>query len=169
MSKLLSLVTCCVVLFALGCSQDSNPPAVNVDGAKYLLNAEPEGAKQVIQARQDAQEGQEVVVVGRIGGSKNPWIEDRAAFTIVDNSLQACSDKPGDMCKEPWDYCCETEKLPTSTALIKIVDENGKLVEADARKLLNVDELATVVVRGKAQRDDDGNLTVLANGVHVKK
>jgi hypothetical protein len=32
-----------------------------------------------------------------------------------------------------------------------------------------VKELSTVVIKGKAQRDDAGNLTVLANGVFVKK
>ena len=99
----------------------------------------------------------------------NPWVEGRAAFSIVDNSLKACSDIPGDMCKKPWDYCCETPKLPSSTALIKVVGEDGNLVKADARKLLGVKELSTVVVRGKAQRDDTGNLTVLATGIYVAK
>ena len=42
-------------------------------------------------------------------------------------------------------------------------------MKADARELLNVKELATVVVLGKAQRDDDGNLTILATGVHVRQ
>ncbi len=42
-------------------------------------------------------------------------------------------------------------------------------MKADARELLKVTELATVVVKGKAQRDDAGNLTILASGVYVKK
>lgn len=53
--------------------------------------------------------------------------------------------------------------------LIKVVDENGKLVKADARELLKVKELSTVVIKGKARRDDKGNLTILASGVFVKK
>ena len=61
------------------------------------------------------------------------------------------------------------DKLPTSTALIKFVDEDGMLVHADAREFLNVKELQTVVVRGKAQRDDAGNLTVFANGLYVRE
>jgi hypothetical protein len=109
-----------------------------------------------------------VLVVGRIGGSKNPWIEGRAAFSIVDRSLRACSDIEGDNCPFPWDYCCETSKLPTSTALVKIVDDGGQVVAADARELLKVKELQTVVVRGKAQRDEAGNLTVLASGLYIK-
>jgi hypothetical protein len=107
--------------------------------------------------------------VGRIGGSENPWIEGRAAFSIVDNSLKACSDIPGDNCPRPWDYCCQTDQLPTATALVKLVDESGELVKTDARKLLQLKELATVVVQGKAQRDEAGNLTVLADGIYVRK
>ena len=68
----------------------------------------------------------------------------------------------------PWDYCCETPKLKTSTALVKVVDDGGDVVKADAKQLLGVRELSTVVVKGKAQRDDAGNLTVLATTIFVK-
>ncbi|MAT72516.1 MAG: hypothetical protein CMJ58_23690 [Planctomycetaceae bacterium] len=160
----------------VGCQQSSTPAAGNasserpaVDGSAYLLPSEPEGAKDVIAVREAAADGEEVLVVGRIGGSENPWIDGRAAFSIVDNSLKACSDIPGDTCAKPWDYCCETPALPSSTALIKVVDQSGELVGADARELLNVQELSTVVVRGKAERDESGNLTVLATGVYVAK
>jgi hypothetical protein len=33
---------------------------------------------------------------------------------------------------------------------------------------LGAKELSTVVVKGKAKRDDAGNLTVLASGVYVR-
>ncbi|MBM82617.1 MAG: hypothetical protein CMJ78_18800 [Planctomycetaceae bacterium] len=134
-----------------------------------MLNEEPDGAADVIKAREQSKDGEEVILVGRIGGGENPWIEGRAAFTVVDGSLKACSDIPGDDCPIPWDYCCETDKLPPSTALVKVVDDSGSLIKTDAKKLLDVKELSTVVVKGKAQRDDDGNLTVLATGVFVKK
>ncbi len=48
------------------------------------------------------------------------------------------------------------------------MDDKGDLVKVDARQLLGLKELQTVMVRGKAQRDDSGNLTVLASGVYVK-
>tara|TARA_R110002095_G_scaffold151799_2_gene131424 strand:- start:63857 stop:64366 length:510 start_codon:yes stop_codon:yes gene_type:complete len=140
-------------------------PAVT---SKVLLTSEPAGAKEVIDARKSAQNDEEVVLVGRIGGSENPWVDGRAVFSIVDNSLKACSDIPGDGCAKPWDYCCETDKLPTAMALIKVVDDKGTLINEDARKLLNLKELQTVVVKGKAQRDDAGNLTVFANGIFVR-
>jgi hypothetical protein len=143
-------------------------PAAQIEKSEYLLDSEPPKAADVIAARSDAQDDEEVVVVGRIGGSENPWIDGRAAFSIVDPSLKACSDIEGDGCPTPWDYCCETDKLPGATALVKVVDGQGKLVASDARELLGIKELQTVVVRGKAQRDELGNLTILADGVYVK-
>jgi len=144
-------------------------PELDIDGSAFLLTEEPTGAGDVIAVREQAQDGDQVTVVGRIGGSDNPWVDGRAAFSIVDGSLKACSDIEGDTCRKPWDYCCETAKLPTATALVKVVDENGELVKADARKLLGVQELSTVIIRGKAQRDEANNLTVLASSVFVKK
>ena len=162
-------------LAAAGCTQNSSqsdntagPSTTSIDGSAYVLSNEPAGAAPVIAVREQSKDGDEVVLVGRIGGSANPWIEGRAAFSIVDPSLKACSDIPGDECPKPWDYCCEATRLPSSTALIKFVDDKGRPLQADARKLLSLKELQTVVVSGKAQRDAAGNLTVLATGLYVR-
>lgn len=156
-----------------GCSQDTEQSgaattSVDVDSSQYLLSTEPGGAQSVIDIRENAQHEDDVVIIGRIGGSANPWVDGRAAFSIVDESLKACSDIEGDTCPQPWDYCCETDKLPTAKALVKLVDSDGQLVRADARQLLKLKELDTVVIRGAAQRDDVGNLTVLASGLFIK-
>lgn len=157
----------------LGCSQSESEPvgAATADAQRsdYLLSAEPTGAQDVLIVRQQAEDNDEVTVVGRIGGNANPWIDGRAAFSIVDLSLKACSDIEGDTCPKPWDYCCETDRLPSSQALIKLVDSEGNLVGQDARELLGLGELQTVVVHGKAQRDEAGNLTVLADGIYVRR
>lgn len=173
-SLLFSVAAC----FIVGCGNATTTPETNSSTettttepavtTNVLLTSEPAGAKEVIDARKSAKNDEEVILVGRIGGSENPWVDGRAVFSIVDNSLKACSDIPGDSCEKPWDYCCETDKLPTSMALIKVVDDQGTLIKEDARKLLNLKELQTVVVKGKAQRDDAGNLTVFANGIFVR-
>lgn len=163
-------------LLVAGCAEESSNTTSartdsvepSIDGSKFILNEEPSEAATVIEARENSKDGADVVLVGRIGGSANPWVEDRAAFSIVDPSLKACSDIPGDECKIPWDYCCETHKLPTSTALIKFVDDDGRTLKSDSRELLSLKELQTVVVRGKAKRDEAGNLTILANGLFVR-
>jgi hypothetical protein len=151
-----------------GCTRSTETEGVVVT-SEYLLQQEPVEAQEVKAAREATDDGAEVVLVGRIGGAADPWVKNRAAFTIVDNSLQACSDMPGDECQTPWDYCCQTDLLPAATALVKVVDADGKLIDTDARQLLGVKELDRVVVHGKAKRDKDGNFTVLADGVFVKQ
>lgn len=168
-----------VAAVAVGCNETQPPagsqtvstaaPAPATGAAEYLLASEPEGAADVIKVRESAGNDDQVVIVGRIGGDVNPWIEGRAAFSIVDPSLKACSDIPGDACPYPWDYCCATDQLPTAMAFVEVVDAEGKLVETDARELLDLKELQTVVVQGTARRDDAGNLTVLATGLYVRK
>jgi hypothetical protein len=174
-SKMLKSVSLTVVgafLLALsaGCSDRSDQPTstITVEGKKYLLAAEPAGAKGAAEVIEKAAAGDEVVVVGRIGGDVTPWIEGAAAFLIVDPSLPACNDKPGDNCPTPWDYCCDTDKLPKLRTTVKLVDQDGKLLQTDAREMLGVKELQTVVVRGRADRDDSGNLTILADSLFVR-
>jgi hypothetical protein len=166
-----------LIALAVGCNQGGGPaPSGNPTAdaaaaaakAEHVLTAEPAGAKGVKAAREEAKDGDDVVVVGRIGGDKQPWIEGRAGFWVIDSSVKTCSERPGDMCDTPWDYCCETkEDRLQAIATVKVVDAQGQTLPVDARKL-GLKELQTVVVKGKAKRDDHGNLTVLASGVYVR-
>ncbi len=159
----------------VGCSQQDSGTDVavsNYDASKFVLATEPEGGQDVIAARETTKDQDDVIVIGRIGGGLSPWVDGRAAFQIVDSSLLACSDEKEDgetcSCKTPWDYCCETDKLPGAMALVQFVEADGSIVMADAREVFVLKELQTVVVKGKAKRDDAGNLTILASGMFVR-
>jgi len=102
----------CGSLLFVGCSQDATKKdpdggssASNIDGSKFLLAGEPSGSADVIKVREVAKDSDEVVIVGRIGGSENPWVDGRAAFSIVDLSLKSCTECGSDGCLKPWDYC----------------------------------------------------------------
>jgi hypothetical protein len=140
---------------------------VAASGQQYLLSEAPADAKPVVEVREAAKDGDEVTITGRIGGSEDPWVKGRASFSIVDPSLLPCSEKGDDGCPTPWDYCCDSDRLPQSMATIKIVDDAGQTVSQDAKSLLGVKELARVTIRGQAKRDEAGNLTVLAKQIHV--
>jgi hypothetical protein len=156
-----------VVSASVGCGK-SNGPATPASASSnaYRLQSEPAGASDVLAAKESAKHNDEVAIVGRIGGDAKPWVDGLAAFTIVDVSLKPCDDKEG--CETPWDYCCDVDAANKAKAMIKVVDAQGNPVATDARELLAVKELNTVVVHGKAQRDDAGNLTVLADGIFVR-
>ncbi len=178
MKNLLVLCGLSLILgIGLGCS--SNEPnaaqtnAIQLDSGPYLLASAPEKSLGVREARESVDDQEEIIVVGRIGGALNPWVDDRAAFQIVDTSLKACSDdKPEGAhtsCPTPWDYCCETDKLPTSMALVQFADQKGNVLKQDARSLFDLVELQTVVIQGVAKRDDAGNLTIVAEKMFVQK
>jgi hypothetical protein len=162
---------------AIGCSPSDSETRIGtgpqLDSSLYLLASEPETSLGVREARQSVVDQDEIIVVGRIGGALNPWVDDRAAFQIVDTSLKACSDdKPEGAhtsCPTPWDYCCESDKLPTSMALVQFADQDGKVLRQDARSLFDVVELQTVVVQGMARRDDAGNLTIVADRMFIRQ
>lgn len=187
-----AMFACLGILTAIGCSEQTAtssgnaehshehdhhgepgtiqaPVAPSAEGVPYVLDEMPNDPQNIIAARESAEDDADVVLAGRIGGSHNPWIEGQAIFTLVDESLDSCNQIPGDTCPAPWDYCCETDKLPNATALVKVVDDSGQPIRTDARELLGVRELTEVVVQGKAKRDDAGNLTVHASRVFVKK
>ena len=161
--------------FATGCGSASNAStqtatsASSIDGSQFVLTEEPDGAVGVIEARESAEDGDELVLVGRIGGEANPWIEGRAAFTLLDPSMLVVDESvgmaEGQLCTAD---CCATERLACTT-LVKFVDATGALVAVDARKLLGVSQDDMVVVKGTAKRDESGNFQLLATGLHVRK
>ncbi|QDT53036.1 hypothetical protein Pan44_10510 [Caulifigura coniformis] len=165
------LLPCVVGLSLLGCggkpavtqSQTESKPVMG----EYLLATEPAGAMAVGVAKKDAANDSKVTVVGRIGGSEKPFVDGIAAFTIVDPKVEHC--KPDEGCPTPWDYCCTTDQLPGNMAMVKVVDAQGKAIAQDARAVLGVKELSMVVVQGSAKRDAEGNLTLLAEKVYVRR
>lgn len=168
--KLLNLISLVVIAVAVGCSGTNvAEKSAAVDGqskAQYVATTEPAGAMPVGEARQSVVNDQPVVLVGRIGGSSQPFVDGLAAFTIVDPQVPHCAADEG--CPTPWDYCCTQDQVQENIATVKIVDSAGQPVTNDARQLLDVQELSTVVVEGKAQRDEAGNLTVVAHKVFVR-
>jgi hypothetical protein len=161
-----------VVVGLLGCSGGHNESqSVGADpsgqSSRYVVSTEPSGAIAVGDARQSVQDKDEIVLVGRVGGSSNPFVDGIAAFTIVDLKVPHCAADEG--CPTPWDYCCTQDQVKGNIAMVKVVDEQGKPVAEDARQLLGVEALDAVVIHGKATRDADGNLALLADQVFVRE
>ena len=170
--KVLNWMLLGLVAVAVGCN-NASPTAqsggtnMSVDGtSQFTLSVEPADAMPVGAARESVQNDDSVTLVGTIGGSMKPFVDGLVAFTIVDPKVPYCSGD--DTCPTPWDYCCTQDQVKENIATVKFVDQEGNLVEGDARKLLNVSELSTVVVQGKAKRDEQGNLTVTANKIFVR-
>ncbi|MDX1929272.1 MAG: hypothetical protein SFV81_22280 [Pirellulaceae bacterium] len=156
-----------LLLCSNGCTTrvDTVQSGFGSSASSYMLASEPAGALPVGEARNQIKDGDTVTLVGLIGGSSDPFVDGMAAFTIVDAKVPYCA--PSEGCPTPWDYCCETAAVKENIATVTIVDEAGKPVMSDAKKLLNVKELAKITVQGKAKRDPQGNLAVYATKLFV--
>ena len=99
-----------LAVLLIGCSngdqrEENTSSKKSIDGTKFLLAEEPGDATNVIAVRENAKDQDEVIIVGRIGGSADPWVNGRAAFSIVDLSLKSCKECGSHDCPKPWDYC----------------------------------------------------------------
>lgn len=177
-------VTCLAVaggLLLAGCDKpqtSSNPPKTAIPAAASValpadlfVSSEPADVKSVIDAKKAAKEGDEVVIRGRIGGSEDPFVPERAIFTIVDKSLPHCGEmKMDDGCKTPWDYCCEPkDKLVDHSATVQIVDASGKPLKLEISKTPQLKPMSEIVVKGKlSKKDGDKVFVVNAGQIFVK-
>lgn len=162
MNRLGLLLLAVASTWPLGCSQHEAPAATD-HSAKYRLTSEPAGVISVTELKTSTAE--EVAVVGRIGGESNPWVDGMAAFmladeTVLDRCKVTCTDK---VCT------CHTKELNAASVLVKFVDKDGEPLPVDSRELLKVSELDRVVVKGRAQRDREGNVVVVAGGIFIRR
>lgn len=141
--------------------------------ASLRLGAAPDAARGVKDVKASAKEGDEVVIRGRIGGSRAPFVDGRAMMTLVDlDGVTSCAamEMGGDGCETPWDYCCEpAEVLVPHTATVQVVGPDARPLAVDIRKLEGLEPLKVVVVKGVVgPRPDPAVLIVNATGIYVE-
>lgn len=162
-----------VALSLAACGQGSHPaPAAGraaVPGGMVVRG--PAQGAHVAAAKEHAAVGSEITVVGRIGGSVEPFVADRAVFTIVDPALKACSDMSDpEHCETPWDYCCEDRAaMVRGTATVEVAGADGRPLKGSVRGVDGLEPLATVAVTGTVlERNDAGVLVVRARRIEVR-
>ncbi len=171
MLRLLNVWPVAVALLAivLGCT--SQDPRTESLRKKFVLAAEPSGAKTIADSREQVGERPEVVVVGRIsGGDVEPWADGQAAFMIAE-ALPADDGHANAAGHDPTTcpFCRRRAAKANATALVQFHGDDGKLLDIDARKLLGVAKDQTVVVQGQGSVNDLGVLVIAANGIHVRQ
>jgi hypothetical protein len=159
-----------LLLAAASCNRDSKEAAPPTKAkvvaelpASLVLKTPPPGAIGVYDARTGGVEGGEVVLTGRA----KDFVDTQAVFTLADMSLASCAEE-GDGCATPWDYCCvDATKLAQGTAMVE-VHQGDAVAKGSLLGWNGLDHLKQVVVKGKFQRDANGNVSVIADGVYVQ-
>jgi hypothetical protein len=126
-------------------------------------------------------EAKEVAMVGQVGGLANPWEETQPEFpfathfavffladpqAIAEHAEEGHVHAPGEECA----FCAaHAEENSEQFAMVRLVDDNGKILPLDVREFFDVKEGDTVVVKGTAQIVEGGMLVVKASGLYVRK
>lgn len=156
-----------IPLWTGGCGKSGEPTAAVAESLlPPALFGTVEGvALGVAEARETAQDGDQLVLRGWIGGRVEPFVENRAIFLLVDDSLPLCQDT----CKTPWDLCCSPgEKIRANTVTVQIADEAGQPLRASLRGQGGLSPAAGVVVAGTVRRDGDALFLVNAERIAVQ-
>ncbi len=163
------LVAMLVILSSLGCGVSTvvQEQQVATTPSSFLLEQEPAGAVSVIEARDYLENQDRIVLVGRISaGDIDPWEVGRAAFFVSDHN--AIEHDHGDG-HENCPFCKGAKSVTDSLAIIQFVDDDGSVVPTDARELLGVKQDQLIVVSGRGEVDDLGNVVITADGIHLKE
>jgi hypothetical protein len=131
--------------------------------------------------RPSASAASEVVVVGQIGGMPNvwpdthphfPWYPGQASFFLVDTKIakqfaQHAKQHGGE------DNCVFCKQLAAKNvnaiAVVNLLDEKGKTLPIDLRKIVDLKEKQTVTIRGKAKLLAGSLLQIDADGIYVSQ
>jgi hypothetical protein len=138
--------------------------------ATLILTSMPVNAKPVEEQKAAAKVGDTIAISGRVGGSEEPFLEDRALLTLMGPGLPSCADNPGDACAKPWDYCCEKRAdIVKHSATVRVVGPDGKPVKVGLKGQGGMKELSKLVVVGKVSQLDENMMVVDATGIYVEK
>ena len=171
-----------MVVVGSGCSRDTQPVDIEAQRTAFLLAAEPVGLMGVAEAKETVKEAQDVAILGRISaGSDAPWSEGQAAFilsevsaVVLDDETEAEHDHGGeghggeghDPSTCPF---CKKAEAAAVRAIVRFHDESGDVVPVDARQLFEVEKDQLVVVQGRGEVDESGNLIIAASGIFVRR
>lgn len=156
----------------IGCTGSTG--TLSAAGAKVLLDTEPSEVVGIVELKSAMVTGLAATdglaaIVGRVVAGQD-WEPDQATFLVRD--LQADSAHGHDHGGGDHSDCafCQAKERETgSLAMIRIVDDQGRMIEMNARKLLNLEEGHVVVAQGSGALDEDGSLVFSATKIFIRQ
>jgi hypothetical protein len=154
----------CILLLA-GCTQQTE---ISAEGKRFVLAEEPAGVQGILDYRESKPEAGEVSLIGRVGLDNLKWSNQSAMFVITDPSealesgQHVCTD---DNCP----FCKAKGGGHPSRAIVMLIGEDGQVPAVAAKKLLPLEEGQTVVVNGRAEINEQGELVLHAKGLYLRR
>jgi hypothetical protein len=150
----------------------TNPGTADAGGVSddLFLAVAPDDVRPLFDVKSDAAVGDEVVFEGRIGGRVEPFTASVATFLVADPSIMTCTERHGDGCPTPWDYCCEPkDNLMKNLATVQIVDADGRPLRQSVKGMHGLEPEARIVVVGTVSQSDGPTFVVDAKSIYVDR
>ncbi len=154
----------CLALLPLACGEKGAPQPET----KTFKLADP-GRGVSVKKVKEMGPGEEVLVEGRVSN----MVKGLHAYNLVDDELYYCG-RGGkeDDCKTPWDYCCvDAGERAAATISVEVRDANGKVLPMGRPGPVHADLrlLDLVTVKGKIEKDEHGNVTIVETMRYVRE
>ena len=110
-----------------------------------------------------AKVGEAVIVRGKIMGSRQPFVNNRASFILADPEiLTSCDMRQDDACKTPWDNCCDgKDARKAGTLNVQILDETGSVYKTGLKNIKGLKELKYIIVEGNLDKSSSSDFTII--------
>jgi len=151
---------------AAGCVKRSE---ISAAGQRFVLAEEPSGALGILDYRESKPEPGDVSLIGRVGLEQLKWSNQSAMFVITDPSEALEADGQHQCNDENCPFCKAKAAGHPSRAIVMLIGEDGQVPAIAARKLLPLEDGQTVVVSGRAEINEQGDLVVHATGLYLRR
>ena len=155
-----------LLLVVIGCAGED--PQLATLREQLLLQSEPTGVTTIAEAMAQLGENPSVLVAGQIQQDENEaFLPGQAAFVI----REILPDETGHAGKQHADNCpfCKRKLKNAPLAVVRVLGDDGEVVQVDARQLLGVDKGDVVIVRGLATYLEPVNTVQIdAEGVFIR-
>lgn len=170
MSSFLRALCLVLPVLLVACGGETTTPAGTGGGGTSSSGpsvtdflGDPGGAPIEVEAARALPGGSEVVVTGRV----KDFVTGFASFTLIDHRFTPCDEREDDECPTPWDYCCDpASEVAAGTVAIELRD-GARPLRADLKGTHQFDHLVTAVVKGKTEKDEAGNVIVVAETLKI--
>ena len=175
-----SIIPCmaAAALLLVGCGKNNaqveqDPAPAPVDPAQATALAAvvgqsvPEAEQMAIPAiKPTAEVGQSITLEGKVMGTAEPFVNNRAVMIIGDEkTITSCDLIPEDECETPWDVCCDDpDTIQAGTATIQVVGEDGKPLQTGLKGVSGLTELSRVRVSGIVAEGSTPELLIVNAG-----
>lgn len=152
-----------------GCGDGLSPEAHTIR-TSLLVSEAPAGERPIPEVRKELQDGtldavRPFVVRARINaGDFPPFAEGIAAFVVTD-----ATGHDGDEEHNPHECPFCKRDINSVIARVEIRQQDGKLIEIDARELFSLKEFDLLVIEGTGAIGEDDMLVIKATKIFVKR